>query len=534
MELAEPLRRARDAHRAGRLDEARRGYEEALAADANNADALHLLGVLNHQSGDAAAAIDFVNRAIDARPGFAEALNNRGAFHQAAGDLAAAMDDFQAAVHIDANFADAWLNLGCLTRVRDGADAALAPLRSAVTAAPEMVEALDALGECLGALGRRDEALVAFERALAVDATHAATLCNKGKVLNDIGRFADAVRTLEAAVARQPDLAEAWNNLGNAHAQFDDLEGAVDAYGRAVACRPNFAIAQMNLARALEKSGRIDDAIDAYRQAAEWDSCAAEAYVGLAALHLGRGDASAALRATDDALATLPGNTTALAHRGTALIALDRIEDAGRLNRLQDLVDPAPVAVPPGFADVAAFNDALAAHILAHPSLTEDPTHHATRNGRHSGELLAEPLGPMAAFRDMVLARAAMYREHLDSNDSHPFIARRPDAFKLTAWAVVMRAEGHQVAHIHGSSWLSGVYYPRLPAVIDSADNGHAGWIEFGRPPEQASLKITPEVRLVKPVEGLMVLFPSFLYHRTIPYAMDEVRISIAFDVMPV
>ena len=181
MELAEPLRRARDAHRAGRLDEARRGYEEALAADANNADALHLLGVLNHQSGDAAAAIDFVNRAIDARPGFAEALNNRGAFHQAAGDLAAAMDDFQAAVHIDANFADAWLNLGCLTRVRDGADAALAPLRSAVTAAPEMVEALDALGECLGALGRRDEALAAFERALAVDATHAATLCNKGR-----------------------------------------------------------------------------------------------------------------------------------------------------------------------------------------------------------------------------------------------------------------------------------------------------------------------------------------------------------------
>ena len=40
------------------------------------------------------------------------------------------------------------------------------------------------------------------------------------------------------------------------------------------------------------------------------------------------------------------------------------------------------------------------------------------------------------------------------------------------------------------------------------------------------------EVRLIKPVEGLMVLFPSYFYHRTLPFESDEVRISIAFDVL--
>ena len=40
------------------------------------------------------------------------------------------------------------------------------------------------------------------------------------------------------------------------------------------------------------------------------------------------------------------------------------------------------------------------------------------------------------------------------------------------------------------------------------------------------------EARLIKPVEGSMVLFPSYFYHRTVPFEADEVRISIAFDVL--
>ena len=41
-----------------------------------------------------------------------------------------------------------------------------------------------------------------------------------------------------------------------------------------------------------------------------------------------------------------------------------------------------------------------------------------------------------------------------------------------------------------------------------------------------------PEVRLFKPEEGLMILFPSYFYHRTIPFEAEDVRISISFDVL--
>ena len=39
-------------------------------------------------------------------------------------------------------------------------------------------------------------------------------------------------------------------------------------------------------------------------------------------------------------------------------------------------------------------------------------------------------------------------------------------------------------------------------------------------------------VRLIKPEEGLLLLFPSYFYHRAVPFESTDVRVSIAFDVL--
>ena len=59
------------------------------------------------------------------------------------------------------------------------------------------------------------------------------------------------------------------------------------------------------------------------------------------------------------------------------------------------------------------------------------------------------------------------------------------------------------------------------------------GWLEFGRAYYMLGAKNEPPLRLVKPEEGLIVLFPAYFGHRTIPFETDEERISVAFDVMP-
>ena len=87
--------------------------------------------------------------------------------------------------------------------------------------------------------------------------------------------------------------------------------------------------------------------------------------------------------------------------------------------------------------------------------------------------------------------------------------------------------------HIHPSAWLSGVYYVRLPEIIGQPGQGEAGWIEFGRPPEHFHCTAEPEVRVFEPEPGLMLLFPSYFYHRTVPFESADMRISISFDVLP-
>ena len=43
------------------------------------------------------------------------------------------------------------------------------------------------------------------------------------------------------------------------------------------------------------------------------------------------------------------------------------------------------------------------------------------------------------------------------------------------------------------SAWLSGVYYPKIPDVVRADDPAHAGWIEFGRAPEDFHTTTEPE-----------------------------------------
>ncbi len=62
--VGEALDLALASHRAGRLDGAGRLYRKFLRRRPNHPEALHLLGVIAHQTGDHDAAIDLIGKAI--------------------------------------------------------------------------------------------------------------------------------------------------------------------------------------------------------------------------------------------------------------------------------------------------------------------------------------------------------------------------------------------------------------------------------------------------------------------------------------
>ena len=71
-------------------------------------------------------------------------------------------------------------------------------------------------------------------------------------------------------------------------------------------------------------------------------------------------------------------------------------------------------------------------------------------------------------------------------------------------------------------------------AVPPETDNRETcnGWLKFGEPSLNLPLK-NPIRRAVQPLPGRLVLFPSYMWHGTVPLKASVPRTTIAFDVAP-
>jgi tetratricopeptide (TPR) repeat protein len=421
--------------------------------------------------------------------------------------------------------------------------------------------------------GNRAAALGTCRRLLGLAPKLADVAAFAGTIAMELGEVDDAIALYEQAVAAKRDFAEAHYNLGNALMHVGRTDAAVDAYRRAAKLRPGFVPVHNNLGSALQKLGRASEAADAYRRAAALapdvpdlarnlgivleslgDIAGAEAahrraialkpdwsraYSSLANLLTDHGEPAQLIKLCDAWLAACPGTIEAI---GLKSVALDLVGDWAAARHLVDLdrfvrvvrfTDP-----PEGYAGMAAFNAALAQHALTHPTLVlppeKDPRYHCPTL-KITGEFLDQRKGPTAALEAMMRQAGSEYLTMLAADTvPHPYTANPPRQWRLVSWAAVLEGQGNLDPHIHYDGFVSGVYYCMLPAVVSEASRGHAGWFELGRLPHRFHPAVAPEIRLIQPAEGMMILFPSYFYHRTIPFETGQTRISIAFDVKPI
>jgi len=86
-------------------------------------------------------------------------------------------------------------------------------------------------------------------------------------------------------------------------------------------------------------------------------------------------------------------------------------------------------------------------------------------------------------------------------------------------------------SHIHEIGWISGAVYLAMPKNKAHPDEGR---FEYGTHGDDYPQKHSDfPVSNVAPEVGDIVLFPSSLFHRTIPFSSNEERICIAFDLKP-
>ena len=180
------------------------------------------------------------------------------------------------------------------------------------------------------------------------------------------------------------------------------------------------------------------------------------------------------------------------------------------------------------------FFDSLSELIRNHPSLENNPVGLSTRNGSQTlGDLLQSSDHPFFQFVERHIHLAVEnYIKNVDLPEKHPTLLKTPREYRIASWAVVLKEGGHQAPHVHLDGWLSGVYYLRLPDEFDHLPD-HQGELCFGEWSDKFECFDYGEASYHPPKIGNIIMFPSFLWHKTIPFHSHGERICISFDIIP-
>ena len=251
---------------AGQAQPAELLCRQILARNPRHAAALNMLGIIAQQGGDGAAAIDYLEQAVAAKPNYGDAYFNLANARMARGLFVEAAAAYRECLELQPKDAVAHAGLGnALLSQGDWPNAAVA-FRAALLLAPDHTEALNKLGYVLKQQGEYDEAAALLARALKIQPQSAEAENNLGTVLRAQRKFGAAQRAFRNAIALRADFVEAHNNLGHTLFDLGDVEGALAVFKRALDIRPGDLDTLINLAGIGERANRLSVARDACEQ----------------------------------------------------------------------------------------------------------------------------------------------------------------------------------------------------------------------------------------------------------------------------
>lgn len=440
---------------------------------------------------------------------------------------------------------------------------ALAANQTAVGRFPTNAVCWHNLASTLGDLGQAAEAETAANKAIGLGLAAPETRLVLARALQEQRRFDEAERAFIAAINSRPEYEEAhrelaqlvWMRTGDRQNALARLERAISTQPGSPGLRYTLAIAHeftgdpeaarrtietalamtprdaRLLGLAVEVCCELDDAPAAVR----WAQATREFGIGganalTAQALLAAGDLENARRAAEAAVAEAPNHQFALALQATTwrLTGDQRygaMYDYDRLVGAYDLFDESK-------AEDREYLEALRAALHRLHGFTVHPFSQSVRGG---GQTPLRLDGAHEAPIEHLLERfRATMQDHIEKigfGDT-PFDRRNNGSARLAgAWSVRLETSGHHTNHVHPMGWISSAFYVSVPRDTEDTE-AKPGWIKFGEPGIRTAPALEAE-RFIQPKPGRLVLFPSYMWHGTVPFASNEQRMTVAFDAVP-
>jgi tetratricopeptide (TPR) repeat protein len=519
----------------GKLDEAIAPLREAVRLKSNYADAHLSLGLVLHDLGRFAEAEKCYRQVLRLQPGYLLAQQSLGAVlndqekpKEAETILRRALD----VARDPRQIAALELNLGVSMQKQQQHDDALRLFDSAQGRVPDMRTVDYNRANSLQAKGKPEEALESYRRAIQRDPLDTYAHYDLNQLLYRLADDVNFLRSYDEAAALFPEQGLLPMNKASFLLQIGRYEEACEIFARAAPLLEGNVTPLDGQGMALARLGRFDQAIRAHEAALKLEPENAEVMRNLGETLLHAGDSKKALEMLDKSLAIDPQ------HQGTLAIwstALDAAKDprAESVSDYEGLVKVFDLDPPEGFSDIESFNRELDAYLTG---LHRDKREFVAQSLRGGTQTLENLFGRghdlVERLRHRIDETVAAYIAGMREDEAHPLFRRRRKEFGYSgSWSSRLHDCGFHTNHYHSKGWISSAYYVALPETVSDMQ-GQEGWIKFGEPAFEAGLKF-PVRRAIQPKLGRLVLFPSYMWHGTVPFHSQTARTTVAFDAVP-
>ena len=351
---------------------------------------------------------------------------------------------------------------------------------------PNNYKAYNNLGNALKELGKLKEAATSYRQAIKIKSDYTKAHFNLGNILNDFGKFKEAIPSLLLALKINPNYSEAHNCLAISYKKLKKFEQAITHYKKA-----NTSESRAQILQCLYVLKKTNEYIK---------------YLST----LCRDDPKNIKVAS---ISTFVSNQ----------LNLDNIYPFCK-NPLKFIFFK---NIKSNFIPFKKFINSLINECSNLTSVWESRT---TKKGFQSkGNLFNLQALSILNLKKIILETINEYKIKYKTKPDG-FITQWPNKFSLLGAYNRLLKHGYQQPHIHPAGWLSGCFYLKMPKPLKKSE----GAINFSLHGYDYPI-VNSDIPSYQysPVEGDLILFPSSLFHKTIPFSSNDERHVIAFDTIP-
>ncbi len=526
-------------------------------------------------------------KAIELKPDFGDAYSNLGNIQRDLEKLEEAKISTLKAIDLKPNCPNSYSNLGIILRDLSQLESSEIALNKAIKLKPDFLEAYFNLGLTLYDLNKLDEAEKALKKTIDLKPNYADAHLNLSNVFSKRGKLEEAKKSLIKVVEIKPDFFEAFINLSSIYGDLNQLEEAEKIIHKAIEIKPDSAIAHNNLGALLKDLGRLEEAALSTKKSIDLNPNYIKAYQNLGIIYEDLGKFSESKNCFIKAIEIEPKeekvsfllaqrlyleknfelaikylkgkqyNRSKSLYLG-CLLCLDKEKEFNKQYRelsaknicnaeISGIAEHANIIYKNNYKSYFCedskkyiFMDQIDQKLFSEKYLeqlitffkeinTGKRNQNLLFNGEQtSGNLFSLEQPFIKSLKKAIEEKIDQYRfKFKDSNQG--FINNWPKDYILNGWMIGMKKGGFLKQHNHEYGWITGSFYLQIPKYKNEKDSGNIAFSYLGAeyPTKGKDFELT--IQNIKSRD--ICIFPSSLFHQTIPFQSSEERICFVFDL---